>query len=279
MIKISAVIPTKNGEKTIRACLDSIFDQSVSAHMEVIVIDSGSTDRTLDIVRQYPVRIYQIPPEEFNHGGTRNMGVRLARGEFILFTVQDARLSASDVLEKALEHFRDAEVMAVGCKQVVPHDPDKNPLQWYRPVNPPQVVRLHYPPGEFDRLPSEERLKIARLDNVCAIYRRKALMALPFPVTDYAEDMIWAMQSLTRGWTIILDQRLLVYHYHHYENAEKIKARLKLEQKLQSSIKKSIILKIKEFVKIFYLVFLKKNFVPSRKLYWLRYNLRLWWYK
>ncbi len=279
MIKISVVIPTKNGENTIRACLDSIFTQSVSAHMEVIVIDSGSTDSTLDIVQQYPVRLHQIPPEEFNHGNTRNIGVRLARGEFVLFTVQDARLSAPDVLEKALEHFKDAGVMAVGCKQIVPHDPDKNPLQWYRPVNPPQVVRLHYPSGEFDRLPPEERLKIARLDNVCAIYRRIALTDLPFPTTDFGEDILWAMQALSSGWTIILDQRLLVYHYHHYESAEKIKARVQLEKKFNPSIKKSIILKIKEFVKIFYFVFLRKNFVPSRKLYWLRYNLRLWWYK
>jgi len=92
--KISIIIPVKNGISTIEACLSEIFKQTLISDTEVIIIDSGSTDSTLEIVKKYPIILHQIPPEEFGHGKTRNLGVSIAKGEFVVMTVQDARPSS-----------------------------------------------------------------------------------------------------------------------------------------------------------------------------------------
>ena len=276
---ISVIIPVKNGKKTIKRCLDSIFAQSVAPSMEVIIIDSGSTDRTEEIVSQYPVRLYNIKPEEFSHSGTRNYGVSLAKGEFIVFTVQDAWMANNTTIERAIKHFEDRNVVAVGGKQAVPHEPDKNPLQWYRPQQKPSVKKIRFDPGQFGTLPFNEQFKYIHLDNVLAIYWKEALEALPFPNVEFGEDMFWAKEALDFGWTIVYDQTILAWHYHHYDDTKKLKSRLKYQKQILDYFNINQKKDYKEPLKIIYRTLLKKNFVPRRKLYWLKYNLKLWWYQ
>src|SRR5207245_3001369 len=68
----SIVLLTFNGEEYLEELLDAIAEQKTTFAFETIVIDSGSTDRTLEIVRRHAVRLHQIPNSKFNHGGTRN---------------------------------------------------------------------------------------------------------------------------------------------------------------------------------------------------------------
>ena len=277
---ISVIIPTKNGEKTIRACLESIFMQKGIDRAEVIIIDSGSEDGTLDIVSRFPLKIIRIKPEEFGHGRTRNLGIQAASGEFIFFTVQDAQLAHSELFTRALSHFQDKDVQAVGGKQIVPHSPDKHPLQWYRPVGKPNVETLDL--ASFSRMTNKEKFFYARLDNVAAMYRSSALNSQPFEDVDFGEDIIWAIKALEKGWKIIIDHNLLVYHYHDY-SSRKLKERRLHEKKLalQYGVNTKLPLKkkITELARIFYLVLWKKDFVPNHKIHWLLYNLRLWWWK
>ena len=88
-VDISIVILTKNEEKNIGRCLSGVFSQETDKEYEVIVIDSGSTDNTLNIVRNFPVRVVQIKAHEFADGGTRNLGAQLAYGKYIVFLVAD----------------------------------------------------------------------------------------------------------------------------------------------------------------------------------------------
>lgn len=106
--------------------------------MEVIIIDSGSTDGTLVLLQKYPVKIHNLPPAEFNHGETRNLGVQLATGEFVVMTVQDATPATDNWIELMLKHFEDPEVAGVCGQQIVAHDKEKNPLQWFRPASEAQ---------------------------------------------------------------------------------------------------------------------------------------------
>ncbi|MCZ7552289.1 MAG: glycosyltransferase [Anaerolineales bacterium] len=89
---VSIVIPTKNAEAYLTAQLEAIFNQATAFDFDVTLIDSGSKDRTPEIAAAYPVSLINIPPQEFNHGSTRNLGARQARpeSEFIVFLSQDA---------------------------------------------------------------------------------------------------------------------------------------------------------------------------------------------
>ena len=88
---LSIVIPTKNGAATLPALLDSLERQQVGLATELIVVDSGSTDGTVELVRNRVDRFITIPLGEFDHGLTRNQGIEASRGELVALFVQDRR--------------------------------------------------------------------------------------------------------------------------------------------------------------------------------------------
>ena len=104
---VSIVIPTKNGGHLFEKVLDAVFKQKTEYEYEVICVDSGSKDGTLDVIRKYPCRLFQIEPSEFGHGKTRNYGASKGNGTYIIFITQDA-LPATDTW---LQNFIDAMKM------------------------------------------------------------------------------------------------------------------------------------------------------------------------
>jgi rhamnosyltransferase len=279
-ILISVVIPVKNGDFWLDRLLQGLVKQTLFHQAEIIVIDSGSTDRSLEIIGKYPVRLIRIPAAEFNHGDTRNLGVKEARGKYVVMTVQDA-VPASDLwLQHFVDGFKDEKVVALCGQQIVPHEPDKNPVWWFRPVSSPQKTFYHYEdPAAFLRLsPAEQRQKVP-WDNVVSAYRREILLQYPFPRTDFAEDIIWAREILVKGrWLGNIDEAR-VFHYHHYR-PEIILPRyfsvyyfeyktFGLRPQPVLSISKKILSAIK--------ILLKEPSVPWPEKYkWLIYNIRYW---
>jgi rhamnosyltransferase len=87
---ISVVIPVKNGGADLARCLRGIAAQRVDEDVEVVAVDSGSTDGSPELARAAGAVVHEIPAEEFGHGRTRNLGVGLARGDLVVFTSQDA---------------------------------------------------------------------------------------------------------------------------------------------------------------------------------------------
>jgi rhamnosyltransferase len=233
----------------------------------------------LDIVKKYPVKLFEIEPNDFSHSGTRNYGVSLAKGQFIVFTVQDARLAERTIIENALKYFNDKDVVAVGGMQTVPHEDEKNPLQWYRPQSANSVQKVKFEKAIFSKIPLNEQYNYVHLDDVIAIYRREALLQLPFPTVDFAEDIFWAKEALNNGWAIVYDNSLIAWHYHHYDDLKKLKKRIEYQNKVLKYFHISKKIDLYGFFRIFYLIFIKKGFVKKRKIYWLRYNLNLWFYK
>ena len=103
MVKISVLIPSYNVEKYIRECLDSIVNQTFE-DMEIICIDDGSTDSTLDILNEYALkdsrlRVYENK-ENKGVSYARNYLLNLAKGKYIFFMDSDDYLEL-DALEKA----------------------------------------------------------------------------------------------------------------------------------------------------------------------------------
>jgi rhamnosyltransferase len=213
---ISVVIPVKNEARNIRDCIEGILNQTVPVK-EIIVIDSGSTDGTVDILTGYKeVTIIEIPSVEFNHGRTRNLGISKCSGDLILFTVGDAKPLDNTLIETLLSGFIDDEVIAVCGQQVVPHEVDKNPVQWFRPISEAQLQRFQIKgPDEFNALSPAQRKQMCSWDNVIALYKAEALKAIPFESITYGEDGVWAKQALLRGKAIVYNSAARIYHYHN----------------------------------------------------------------
>ena len=75
-VKVSVVIPTKNAGPQLRSVLDAVINQQTDWPFEVLVIDSGSTDGTVDLVKLYSsVRLIEISASEFEHSKTRNFAI------------------------------------------------------------------------------------------------------------------------------------------------------------------------------------------------------------
>jgi rhamnosyltransferase len=89
MNMVSVVIPTKNAGQEFEEVLKSIRNQNIP-DLELVIIDSGSTDGTAELAQQYADTVIEIPPDEFHHGKTRNQAADQAEGDIIVFTVQDA---------------------------------------------------------------------------------------------------------------------------------------------------------------------------------------------
>jgi len=213
---ISVVIPVKNGEQTIASCLNGIFQQTLKDQLEVIVIDSGSTDKTIDIVKQFPVRIKHIAPHEFNHGDTRNLGIQLSKGEFVLMTVQDATPVDERWIETLYSNFVDDDIVGVCGQQVVPHHADKNPLQWFKPVSEAEIICHQFSdPKKFTELSGKEQRQYCNWDDVTAMYRKSIFENIPFRRIMFSEDTLWAQDALVAGYKIAYDYKARVYHYHH----------------------------------------------------------------
>jgi rhamnosyltransferase len=84
MVSLSMIIRCKNEEPYIGKTLEQIFSQRIDVPYEVIIVDSGSTDRTLEIARGYAVNILRIPPESFTFGYALNYGIQRAQGTIIV---------------------------------------------------------------------------------------------------------------------------------------------------------------------------------------------------
>jgi glycosyltransferase involved in cell wall biosynthesis len=110
--KCSIVIRSYNEEKHIGRLLTGILKQSVK-DLEIILVDSGSTDATTAIASRYPVRIISIDPEEFTFGRSLNIGCREAEGEFIVISSAHIYPMYADWLERMLSPFEDSKVALV----------------------------------------------------------------------------------------------------------------------------------------------------------------------
>jgi glycosyltransferase involved in cell wall biosynthesis len=264
---ISIIIPVKNGIVTIGECLDAIFNQTLIENTEVIIIDSGSTDGTLDVLKEYPIRLYQIPPEEFNHGNTRQYGVSLANGELVVMTVQDAIAADNKWLEKMVSHFSDEQVAGVCGMQKVPHKKGYNPHKWFRPINHPSVEILDPENYSKDHQPRG-------WDDVNAMYRKEIMQKIPFRTIDFGEDFLWASDTFNAGYKLVFDQRARVEHYHH-ATPEKVYQRITTELHFEYQHFGTITpypLKVPEFLAVVY-----RNFKYKAHPKWIFHNWMILW--
>ena len=118
MYKFSIIIPIYNEEKYIKRCLESIFNQTIDKEKyEVIVIDDSSTDGSVEIIKQYKVKL--LNSNRLGSGGARNKGLDIASGKYIILLDGDDYLYKNDVLEKLDKQLDNQDVVFVKYKQIL----------------------------------------------------------------------------------------------------------------------------------------------------------------
>ncbi|MEE9390940.1 MAG: glycosyltransferase [Planctomycetota bacterium] len=215
---VSVFVPTYNGGPLFDRVLEGIFSQRTDFEFEVIAIDSGSKDETLETLGRYPVRVTKIPNAEFNHGLTRNHGAKLARGEILIFTVQDAVPHGVDWMQTFVSSFEDPQVAGAYCHQI-PHA-NCGPFlrhrlkDWVRGEGAVEVKQVPSP-MDFWLLPSLQRWRTIAFDNVCSAVRTKLIPELPFVRRQFGEDITWAKSAILAGHKVVMDPRCAVEHSHN----------------------------------------------------------------
>lgn len=124
--KVSVIVPVYNTEKYIRRCVDSIINQTLK-DIEIILVDDGSTDRCPEILDEYSIndnRIIVIHKENEGQGSARNMGLDIAKGEFIGFVDSDDWIDL-DMYEKLYERVREQKADMAVCNRRVFNEEDK----------------------------------------------------------------------------------------------------------------------------------------------------------
>jgi glycosyltransferase involved in cell wall biosynthesis len=112
----SIVIRAYNEEKHIGRLLRGIFQQTVK-DVQVILVDSGSTDDTVQIASTFPVQVVYINPEDFSFGYSLNQGIRLSKADLVVFASAHVYPVYPDWLEKLIQPFDDPKVALTYGKQ------------------------------------------------------------------------------------------------------------------------------------------------------------------
>lgn len=114
--KVSIIVRCRNEAKHIEKLLDGI-QQQVEQSWEIILVDSQSTDGTLEIARRYPVHILSIDPAQFSYGRAVNIGCEAAKGEFIVIVSAHTYPVNQYWLTQLLQPFENRKVALVYGKQ------------------------------------------------------------------------------------------------------------------------------------------------------------------
>lgn len=197
---ISVVVRSFNEQAHIERLLIGIFEQS-HRNIEVILVDSGSTDQTLAIARKYPVRIQTIQPRDFSFGGSLNLGCRLAQGDFIVLASAHVYPVYRDWLEKLTAPFTDPRTALVYGRQ------RGNEAT---PYSEQQVFAKWFPNT------SNFRQEHPFCNNANAAVRRSVWLSLPYDETlTGLEDLDWAKRVFKQAYRIAYSAAALVIHVHH----------------------------------------------------------------
>lgn len=217
-MKVSVVIPTRNAGPGFEELLKALSTQKIALDLELLVVDSGSTDGTVEVAERHGAKVHEIPAAQFNHGATRNLGISLADGDYVALIVQDAVPLDDRWLSTMVENLERDELVAVVYSRHVPR-PEAGVLTRALVNNLSTAGherREQYisDPEEYRVMRPAERRKVAAFDNVSSCIRRSVWEEFPFERASFAEDLRWGKRAVESGYKIVYEPRSAVVHSH-----------------------------------------------------------------
>jgi len=204
---VSIVIRTKNEEECIGDTLGRVNEQKFNGSYEVIIVDSGSTDSTLDIVKKYNTKLVCIPQEEFTYGRSLNLGAHHSGGRCIVNLSAHAFPNGDGWLTNLIAGLEDPSVAGVYGRQV-----SRGPL------NPFEALRNESFFGREGIVFNGGNRKIwkrVHFSNSNSAIRKEVWHKFKFnEQVPYAEDMLWQKMVMAAGFSIVYAPEASVHHTH-----------------------------------------------------------------
>ncbi len=224
---ITIAILVKNGAKYLDEVLKAVKEHGSRFTYEVIAIDSGSKDGSLDILKYHGIRLIEIAPEEFNHGQTRDLACRAAndQSKYMVYLSQDATPMGGwlDALIEPME--ADSEIAGTFSRQIP--RPEASPIVKYlmqhrwEQVGTDKRVLKHIEKIDDFKL---RMLWYCSFSNTSSCIRRQLLLEHPFGNAGFAEDALWAKMMLIKGYKILYEPASRVLHSHDHSLFEVLSA-------------------------------------------------------
>jgi rhamnosyltransferase len=204
----SVIVRCKDEERLLERALLSLRKQTVEP--EIIVVDSGSTDRSLDIARRWCDRLVEIPAESFTHGYALNVGATAASAPVHFALSAHCHAERDDWIERSLSHYERSDVAGVNGYHALP---DGEPL-----------VGVFYQDAAHARAHP-----FWGFSNHASSWRASVWKEHPFDETlAWAEDREWVQRVTEAGWVIAFDPELSVDMSHAWRSPRELFRRQRL---------------------------------------------------
>ncbi|MEK9135213.1 MAG: glycosyltransferase family 2 protein [Patescibacteria group bacterium] len=199
----SIIIRTKNEEKLLGQCLTAVFNQNFK-DFEVIIVDSGSTDKTLEIAGQFPVKIvkYNHGQDTFKPGKALNLGIQNSSGKYIVMLSAHCIPENNQWLEELLEDMGPEEVAGVYGNQKSTADTDN--------IDKLDLLLFFGPEKRIQKKGS-----FFYFHNANSVIRRSVWEEVQFDETiRHYEKIPWARKVINKGYVLTYTPKAAVSHWH-----------------------------------------------------------------
>jgi rhamnosyltransferase len=209
---LTIIIPTYNASQYLDAQLTALRAQTIK-DLDILIIDSSSSDETVSIAKKHAVETLVIPKHEFDHGGTRTLaGKYRATADLLVYLTQDALPVDNRAIESLVQPLYDPACGAAFGRQI-PYD-DATPFGRH-------LRFFNYPPTSYIRTYKDRTslgIRAAFCSNSFAAYRRDALDEVGWFVQNLlvAEDIHVCARMLRKGFAVGYVAEAMVYHSHNY---------------------------------------------------------------
>lgn len=212
IFNISLIIPTKNAGENFETVLKGFKIALSIYNYEIIIVDSGSTDKTLEIAHKHKVKILKIPPQKFTHGYARNYGASIAFGDYLIFCNQDVFPVNKYWLTNLIKPLgKEGVVASYSCQISPPENPSSERifLQYHYPSKNKIISTKSLKNMGVEKIILFSTVSAAILKDTWEMYRFNENIIM-------SEDQEFAYRIIFSGYKIAYVSNSKVYHSNTY---------------------------------------------------------------
>lgn len=221
---VSIIIPTKNNYELIKQCVDSIIDKTTYPNFEIVLVDTGSTDKRVHeyyakiLKENANIKVVEWGDKPFNFSGACNLGAKQSSGEYLLFLNNDTEVITSGWIQGLLGHAQRKHVGMVGAQLKFPNET----IQHAGVVLSEKDIAFHPFYGHEETLDIANYIYIANVRNTaavtaaCSMVSRKKFEEVGGFDTKLRvtyNDVDLCLRLLDRGYFNVYNASVKLYHY------------------------------------------------------------------